>query len=111
MTAQSVIPEPFGTILKGVNAGIVAGVTVANVAKIKSTKFDGGGGGGASAPSVRPPNIPSQADISGGTDNESTLTDGLTDNNAPTNKVILVDSDIKAGLANEAKVDEISTIG
>jgi len=111
LTAQSVIPEPFGSILKGVNAGIVAGVTVANVAKIKSTKFDGGGGGGASAPSVRPPNIPSQADISGGTDNESTLTDGLTDNNAPTNKVVLVDSDIKAGLANEAKVDVISTIG
>jgi hypothetical protein len=111
LTAQSVIPEPFGTILKGVNAGIVAGTTIANVAKIKSTKFDGGGGGGASAPSVRPPNIPSQADISGGTDNESTLTDGLTDNNAPTNKVVLVDSDIKAGLANEAKVDVISTIG
>lgn len=112
LTAQSVIPEPFGTILKGINAGIVAGTTIANIAKIKSTKFDGGGGGGASAPTVRPPSIPSQAEISGGTENESTLTDNLPDNNNPNaNKVVLVDSDIKAGLANESKVDVISTIG
>ena len=112
LTAQSVIPEPFGTVLKGINAGIVAGTTIANIAKIKSTKFEGGGGGGASAPSVRPPSIPSQADISGGTENEGTLTGGLTDNNAPpANKVVLVDSDVKAGLANEAKVEMISTFG
>ncbi len=112
LTAQSVIPEPFGTVLKGINAGIVAGTTIANIAKIKSTKFEGGGGGGASAPTVRPPSIPSQADISGGTDNEGTLTSGLEDNNAPPQqKVVLVDSDVKAGLANEAKVEMISTFG
>jgi hypothetical protein len=103
------IPNPAG-IASLAFAGITSAV---NIAKIASSKFSGGssGGGGASMPTVTAPNIPSQADISGGTDNESTLTDGLTDNNAPTNKVVLVDSDIKAGLANEAKVDVISTIG
>jgi hypothetical protein len=52
LTAQSVIPEPFGSILKGVNAAFVAGTTVANIAKIKSTQY-GGGGGGISSPSGR----------------------------------------------------------
>jgi hypothetical protein len=112
LTAQSVIPEPFGTILKGVNAGIVAGTTIANIAKIKSTKFEGGGGGGVSSPTVRPPSIPSQADIAGGTGNEGTLTGGLQDNNAPPQqKVVLVDSDVKAGLESSEKVEMISTFG
>ena len=104
------IPNPAG-IASLAFAAVTTGV---NIAKIASSKFkgSGGGGGGASAPSVRPPSIPSQADISGGTENEGTLTGGLTDNNAPpANKVVLVDSDVKAGLANEAKVEMISTFG
>lgn len=47
LTAQSVIPDPFGAILKGVNAAIVGATTIANIAKIKATTFQGGGGGGA----------------------------------------------------------------
>ena len=103
------IPNPAG-IASLAFAAVTTGV---NIAKIASSKFSGGGGGGggASMPTVNAPSIPSQAEISGGTDNESTLTSGLQDNNAPSNKVVLVDSDIKAGLDNEAKVDVISTIG
>lgn len=58
LTANSVIPEPFGTVLKVANAVAVGIATAANIAKIKSTKFQGGGsvggastgGGGAPAP-------------------------------------------------------------
>lgn len=52
MTAQSVIPEPFGTILKAVNAVAIGISTAANIAKIRNTKYgSSGGGGGASTPS------------------------------------------------------------
>lgn len=44
LTAPSLVPEPFGSILKGINAGIVGGITLANIAKIKSTSYSGGGG-------------------------------------------------------------------
>lgn len=48
LTAKSTVPEPFGSILKGVNAGAVAIAGAKNIAKIKATKFqkEGGGGGG-----------------------------------------------------------------
>jgi hypothetical protein len=70
LSAQSVIPEPYGTILKVITAagiGVAAGV---NVAKIASQQFNesGGGGGqtgtaaigtggsGAAAPTIQTPN-------------------------------------------------------
>jgi uncharacterized membrane protein YgcG len=51
MSAQSVIPEPFGTVLKAVNAGVVLATGIANIAKIKNQKYQGGGGGTPSRPS------------------------------------------------------------
>jgi hypothetical protein len=44
LTAQTVIPEPFGTILKAVNAVAVGVAGGANIAKIASSQFEGGGG-------------------------------------------------------------------
>lgn len=52
LTAQSVIPEPMGSVLKGVNAAIVSATTIANIAKIKSTQYSGGGGGTPVQPSA-----------------------------------------------------------
>lgn len=56
LSAQSIVPEPFGTILRvatAVGVGIAAAV---NVAKIASTQFNpgggGGGGGGAAVPAA-----------------------------------------------------------
>ena len=43
LTAASVLPEPFGSIQKGIQAAVVATSTAANIAKIKATKFQGGG--------------------------------------------------------------------
>ena len=57
LTATSVIPEPFGTILKAINA-VAVGITGAvNIAKIKNSKFGSTsspsrGGGSTSAPSA-----------------------------------------------------------
>lgn len=55
LSAQSVIPEPYGTILKVANAVAVGIAATVNTAKIASTKFDesgGGGGGGGDAASA-----------------------------------------------------------
>lgn len=99
---------------------VLAGVqSVLNINKIKNTKFDGGGGS-VSTPSVSAPSIPSASSVLGG-DNDSTLTAGLagsgtgatgtTQPSQPPIKVNIVDSDMKAGLDNAAKVEALSTIG
>jgi hypothetical protein len=62
LSAQSVIPEPFGTILKVASAVGIGIAAAANVAKIASTKFSVGGGapsGGGGATSVPVPSPPS----------------------------------------------------
>lgn len=59
LSAPSVIPDPFGTILKFTNAAVVGVTGAINVQKILSTKpvttsapdVGGGGGGGIAAPS------------------------------------------------------------
>jgi chromosome segregation ATPase len=61
LSAQSVIPEPFGSILKAVTAVTVGVAAAANISKIASQKFNpsgGGGGGGVAAVAVpSPPTI------------------------------------------------------
>lgn len=54
LSAQSVIPEPFGTILKVATAVGVGIAAAANVAKIASTQFNPSGGGGASVAPATP---------------------------------------------------------
>lgn len=61
---SSIIPEPFATIQKGVNIGILTATLVASLKRINSAKFGGsgssvqrpslGGGGGTSAPTLNP---------------------------------------------------------
>jgi hypothetical protein len=56
LSAQSVIPEPYGTILKVANAVAVGIAATVNTAKIASTKFEAPGGdgdsGGGGAPAM-----------------------------------------------------------
>lgn len=96
-----------------------AGVSsLMNINKIKNTTFDSGGGS-VSAPSVPAPTIPDAASALGG---ESTLTAGLQGSGSQQGqmqpngqgqsiKVNIVDSDIKASLDNEAKVNVLNSIG
>jgi hypothetical protein len=52
LSAQSVVPEPFGTILKVANAVAVGIAGTANTAKIASQQFNSGGGGGVTAANI-----------------------------------------------------------
>lgn len=78
LSAQSVIPEPFGTILKVASAVGVGIAAAANVAKIASTKFSvsgGGGGGSASLPSAPPIPAPPSINTQQNNTNQSTSFD------------------------------------
>lgn len=59
LSAQSVIPEPFGTVLKVATAVGVGVASAANVAKIASTQFNEGATGGGSATTGSSPSAPS----------------------------------------------------
>ncbi len=75
LSAQSVIPEPFGSILKGVTAVAVGASAAANIAKIASSKFDAGGGGGGAAVASVPVPAPPTINIPTANTNSSTLFD------------------------------------
>lgn len=54
ISAKSIVPEPFGSILKGVNAVAIAATTAANVAKIDHTSYEGGGSNPSAPPTPSP---------------------------------------------------------
>ena len=64
LSAQSILPEPFGTALKAVTAVAVGVAAGANIAKISSSKFNEGGGGGGGGVSPATPSIPAPPTIS-----------------------------------------------
>lgn len=104
LSAQSVIPEPYGTILKVVTAVGIAASTVANISKISSTPFQtggGGGGGGGAVTSVPTPAPPTINTPSANT-NQSTTFDQTGKNlNQPTTQPTI---NVKATVG----VDEVS---
>ena len=67
LSAKSVLPEPFGAIARGVNAGMIGATTALTVSKIAQTQFGGtganfsGASGGGSAPMT--PSVPIQQTI------------------------------------------------
>jgi hypothetical protein len=66
LSAKSVLPEPFGAIARGVNAGMIGATTALTVSKIAQTQFGGtaanmSGASGGSAPMS--PTIPVQNTI------------------------------------------------
>lgn len=110
LTAPSVIPEPFGTIQKGITAGLLAGTTFANIAKIKSTKYGGSGGkpstgsgasAGASASQLGPRNL---SDVRTSLNPDGSVSDtggeGATDK-----RVYILESDV-TGTQNKVKAQE-----
>lgn len=109
LTAPSVVPEPFGSILKGVNAAIVAASTAGNIAKIKATTFEGGGGGGStdsgsggSSGGGGPTSAPSIQAAQLVTLGQPTLTRDIGQRD---NKVVVTDKDIKS-VGNKVNVIE-----
>ena len=97
LTATSILPEPFASIQKGVNALTVATATASNIAKIKATSFGGGGGGTPSmgGGSVSAGASASSFSISDDTSSAQTnLNQNGTINNGGVQKVIVTESDI-----------------
>jgi len=115
LTAQSVIPEPFGTILKAVNAVVIGATTVANIAKIKSTKYTGSGGGGGgtgttgsvgSSASSQMPNI----SMFGQSNDLNSLTSAKSVESQPVVKAVVVESDITQTQQRVRTIEERSAL-
>ena len=113
LSAVSVIPEPLGSIQKGITAAIIAASTVANIAKIKATTFQSSGGGaGIGAPSLQPTVNADSIDVDGAIgEGGTTLTGTPTTTPPPAQQVVIVDSEIKASQDRIADVEQTSTIG
>lgn len=95
LSAQSVIPDPFGTILKVANAAAVGISGTVATAKIASQKFNegGSGGGGGSLPALPTPNIapPTQGSTQLNSDGTIKQTPQAKDNVI---KAVVVETDI-----------------
>lgn len=107
VVAANTIPPPLGTAY-AVFAGIAA---AANVAKIASTKFNGGGAT-TSTPTVTAPNISSSNGVPINTPASSTrLNNDGTVNNTPVQKVYVVETDIKKTSGRVASIEGNSKYG
>ena len=110
-SSGSAIPI-VGAIIGPLFAALAAATAVANIIKIKNSTFESPGSG-ASTPSVAAPSIPdfsATTQTAGLTGSGSEIT-GTTSQNQPVGKVVLVDSDLKAGIKETQKVDVLSSIG
>lgn len=90
LSEKSILPAPFSTIARAVNAASVAAAGLANIAKIGAQKFDGG---------VASPVLGSGGDSSGGAGGSTTpqitpIQAGSTFLNAEPQKVFVLESDI-----------------
>lgn len=102
LTAPSVIPEPFGTILKAVTAVTIGATTAANIAKISSTKFNAGGGGSTASASISAPSspnisIPTHPTISTPSNTANSNIDPNTGENKSFNPTITVKAEVYEG--------------
>lgn len=100
--AIGAIPNPAGI------ASLAFAITtsLSNIAKIAATQYQGAS---SAQGGVTPPNVPT---ITGGqVEAPTTLTAGLEGSGQSNSKVVLVDSELKAGLEKSNKVEIISTIG
>lgn len=110
-SSGSAIPI-VGAVTGPLFAALAAATAVANIVKIKNSTFESPGSG-SSTPSVAPPQIP---DFSATTQTAGLTGSGTQSANNSTqaiapNKVVLVDSDLKAGIKETQKVDVLSSLG
>jgi hypothetical protein len=99
--AIGAVPNPAGIA----SLAFAAATSAANIAKIAATRFDGGS---ITAPTVGSPQI-GAPDISQAQPNaKTTLTAGLV--NQP-NKVVVVDSEIKASMDSSQQIEVVSSFG
>ncbi len=105
LSAASTIPDPFGTIYKGVQVALLAGTTAAQIAKIKQTQFSGGGsassggaaagGGTASIPQMTEALVPTSF-----ADSATAPTTGLSTGVAPVQAFV-----VSSSITNQQQLD------
>lgn len=127
LSAKSIVPEPFGMVLRIANAVAVGAAGAANIAKIASQKFDTGGsasGGGATASTgssnigaggfgdVSSPTLNTQTLFSSGGGQTQTITPfGNKSAEAPIVKAIVVESDITNMQKNIFNIERRASLG
>jgi hypothetical protein len=98
--AIGAVPNPAGIA----SLAFAAATSAANIAKIAATRFDGGSitAPTVGSPQIGAPELPQQPNA------QTTLTAGLT--NQP-NKVVVVDSEIKASMDSSQQIEVVSSFG
>ena len=104
------IPNPAG-IASLAFAGITSAV---NIAKIASSKYEGGGGGGGASARPSVPSVGASASSFAISDDTSSAqtelnADGTVATGSGQNKVVVVETDITNAVNNVAQIDELST--
>ena len=116
LTAPSVVPEPYASILRGITAVSIGASVASNISKISNTKFESGGSSGSvnvpSSPSSNVNSNSSSSSSSSPTSMNGGFTNTLDAIDTSTGiKVTVVDSEIKAVMDNSKKTNVLSTIG
>ena len=106
---SSVVGTPFvGPILAPIAAGVAVASGMASIRKIMATKIPGGGVSGGSG--VTPPTYAKPSTDTSTINSQSTNGDGSGGFNLPTNRVVLVESDLRMMQERRNNSDIISTI-
>ena len=114
--ASSAYPPPYGQIIGGITAGAVTASGLANIAKIKATKY--GSGSSASASTPKSVNINSSlpesttSKISGmqGDLALSTVTPSVSSSSQDQMRTVLVVDDVTAKQASQSKIAQITSV-
>lgn len=114
--ASSAYPPPYGQIIGGITAGAVTASGLANIAKIKATKY--GSGSSASASTPKSVNINSSlpesttSKISGmqGDLALSTVTPSVSSSSQDQMRTVLVVDDVTAKQASQSKITQITSV-
>ena len=106
---SSVVGTPFvGPILAPIAAGVAVASGMASIRKIMATKIPGGGVSGGSG--VTPPTFATPSTDTSTINSQSNNGDGSGGFNLPTNRVVLVESDLRMMQERRNNSDIISTI-
>lgn len=114
--ASAAYPPPYGQIIGGITAGAVTASGLANIAKIKATKFDSGSSASASTPktvninSSLPESTTSKIVGMQGDLALSTVTPTQSSGQQPATQTVLVVDDVTAKQASQDRITKITSV-
>lgn len=114
LSANSIVPEPYGTVLKVATAAAVGIAATINTAKIASQQFnpDGGGGGGGASAAIGGGAGSSAPAIATPTNTVTKIADdGSVKAPTPTVKAVVVETDITQSQKRVNSVEEAAKFG